>query len=110
MSTSAETSPAQVEIDTDAQTLSVEWADGHTSVFPLDGLRRACPCAHCIGHGGSKPGPDVFDAPAEREWTRVRARTVGGYALRLAWDDGHDTGIYRWKYLRALCPCTQCRS
>lgn len=110
MNRSAETTPKQVQIDTGAQELSVGWKDGHTSVFPLDGLRRACPCAHCQGYGGASPGPEVFEAPPEREWTDVRAETVGGYALRLTWDDGHDTGIYRWVYLRDLCPCAECRS
>ncbi|PSQ79284.1 MAG: DUF971 domain-containing protein [Bacteroidetes bacterium QH_8_67_23] len=110
MSRSSNAAPEQVALDASAQTLSVHWADGHTSTYPLDGLRRACPCAHCQGHGGDAPGPEVFDAPPEREWTDVRAETVGGYALRLRWDDGHDTGLYRWTYLRALCPCPECRS
>ena len=109
MSRSSNAAPEQVALDASAQTLSVHWADGHTSTYPLDGLRRACPCAHCQGHGGDAPGPEVFDAPPEREWTDVRAETVGGYALRLRWDDGHDTGLYRWTYLRALCPCPACR-
>jgi DUF971 family protein len=33
---------------------------------------------------------------------------VGNYAMQLAWSDGHDTGIYSWDALRALCPCPQC--
>lgn len=106
----ASSTAERVALDTDAQTLTILWADGHTSVFPLDGLRRACPCAQCRGgHGGARPGPEVFDAPPEREWTNVRAETVGTYALRLTWDDGHNTGLYRWKHLRALCPCEECR-
>ena len=102
--------PHRIAFDFAAQTLSVVWAEGHTSVFPLDGLRRACPCARCQGHGSAPPGPEVFDAPPEREWTDVQAETAGSYALRLRWDDGHDAGLYRWTYLRALCPCADCRS
>ena len=109
MSRSAETTPERVELDSSSQTLSVAWADGHTSVFPLDGLRRACPCAACQGHGGRAPGPEVFEAPSERTWTDVKASTVGSYALNLRWDDGHDTGLYRWTYLRELCPCSDCQ-
>lgn len=101
---------ARVALDTTAQTLTIAWADGHTSVFPLDGLRRACPCAQCRGHGGTRPGPEVFDEPPEQTWTDVQAEAVGSYALRLRWDDGHNTGLYRWTRLRALCPCAECRS
>ena len=106
----ASSTAERVALDTDAQTLTILWADGHTSVFPLHGLRRACPCAQCRGHGGTRPGPEVFGEPPERMWTDVRAETVGTYALRLTWDDGHDTGLYRWERLRALCPCDECRS
>lgn len=34
---------------------------------------------------------------------------VGNYALGLTWGDGHSTGIYTWRHLRALCQCDECR-
>jgi len=34
---------------------------------------------------------------------------VGNYALRLQWFDGHGTGLYSYKYLRALCQCSACQ-
>jgi len=34
--------------------------------------------------------------------------TVGNYALQLKWFDGHDSGLYSYKYLRALCRCAEC--
>jgi DUF971 family protein len=34
---------------------------------------------------------------------------VGNYAIRFAWNDGHEHGIYSWDYLREWCPCEQCR-
>jgi len=34
---------------------------------------------------------------------------VGNYALSLTWGDGHSTGIYTWRHLRALCQCATCR-
>ena len=36
------------------------------------------------------------------------AALVGNYAIRLVWTDGHDTGIYAFTMLRAVCPCPQC--
>lgn len=95
-----------------AQTFTVEWVDGHASVFPLDGLRRACPCASCMGgheHMGELPDPEIFDVPALMTWREVQVEAVGSYALRFTWDDGHDAGIYTWERLRAMCPCAACR-
>ena len=96
--------PTQVAIDTDEQTVTIAWADGETSRFPLDGLRRACPCAGCRGDraGDALPDPSVLKAPARRTWTDVQADPVGSYGLRFHWDDGHNDGIYRWAWLRAL--------
>lgn len=103
----AATTPERVEIDTDAQTVTINWADGHQSVFPLDGLRRACPCAQCRGKrekSGDLPDPSIFEEPPRRTWSDVQAETVGSYGLRFTWDDGHNDGIYTWKRLRAMSP------
>ncbi len=104
--------PTQLLVDTEAQTLSIAWSDGHATLYPLDGLRRACPCASCVGHEnmGRLPDPTLFDLPARIRWESLRIEPVGNYAVRLVWDDGHATGIYTWERLRAMCPCTECRS
>ena len=59
----------------------------------------------------SDPDPAVFDMPDEEmPATMVRKlELVGSYALTIEWEDGHHYGIYNWHYLRALCPCTDCR-
>ncbi len=60
---------------------------------------------------GAVPDPIVFtlddeDTPA----TKMRnLEAVGSYALTIEWEDGHHYGIYNWDYLRALCPCSECR-
>jgi DUF971 family protein len=105
------TTPRRITVETGLQTLTIEWADGHRTVFPLDGLRRACPCASCMGgHGnmGRLPEPEVFRLPALMRWVDVRVEPVGTYAIRIRWDDGHASGIYTWKRLRATCPCDAC--
>ena len=105
------TLPRRVTVSTDDQTLAVDWSDGHVSVFPLDGLRRACPCATCMGgheYMGQLPDPVVFRLPAVMRWNDVRVEQVGSYAIRIRWDDGHDAGIHTWKRLRAICPCDEC--
>ncbi len=35
---------------------------------------------------------------------------VGNYALRIAWNDGHNTGIYSYDHLRSICPCAACQA
>ena len=60
---------------------------------------------------GDTPDPVVFgtelpDSPATRLKTIL---PVGSYAITPVWEDGHEAGIYRWDYLRALCPCGECR-
>lgn len=103
----------RVTIDAEAQTLTIGWADGHETVFPLDALRRTCPCAHCQGghaNMGRLPDPEVFLVPGLMRWEDVRVEPAGTLGLRLRWDDGHDAGIYTWQRLRATCPCEACQS
>ncbi|GIV62036.1 MAG: hypothetical protein KatS3mg044_0902 [Rhodothermaceae bacterium] len=101
--------PRHVTVDRAAQTLTIDWQDGHRSVYPLDGLRRACPCAGCQGHGpATPPDPALLQLPPRRRWESLRLEPVGNYALRFRWDDGHAAGIYTWQRLRALCPCPAC--
>jgi DUF971 family protein len=94
--------------------LTIQWSDGHTSIYPLALLRYACPCAECRGgHDNmrAEPDPQVFDRPLEdTPATRLRnLEAVGSYAMTIEWEDGHHYGIYNWNYLRALCPCEICR-
>jgi DUF971 family protein len=103
--------PRRIILDSEPQVLRLSWSDGHESVYPLDGLRRACPCAGCAGgheRMGELPDPEVFRQPATRRWESVRVEPVGTYAIRIVWDDGHDAGIHTWKRLRAICPCAAC--
>lgn len=83
--------------------LAVAWSDGSENFFPLEALRKQCPCAVCQGEA------DVLGAvekPArqfgEGSFTLRQLQTVGGYALQPFWADGHSTGIYSFSYLRSL--------
>lgn len=106
--------PLNVTADRSARTLTITWSDSHVSVYPFSLLRHACPCAECRGgheNMGTMPDPKVFymedeDTPATR---MVNIEGVGSYALTIEWEDGHSFGIYPWNYLRALCPCAECR-
>jgi DUF971 family protein len=110
----SENRPSGITANRHTGELTITWKDGHVSSYSSSLLRHACPCAECRGgHDkmGSQPDPLVFsmadeDIPA----TRLRnLEAVGTYALTIEWEDGHHYGIYNWNYLRALCPCSECR-
>ncbi len=90
--------------------VTVEWSDGHRSVFANRGLREACPCALCQGElsplSGSRSFPMVPDVAAGVRATEYRM--VGLYAIAFAWSDGHSTGIYPYDYLLERCECDAC--
>ncbi len=84
--------------------VKIRWSDGHEAVYPALYLRQACCCAVCLEQpAGQGPAVDPEVHP-----TAIQA--AGTYAIEFAWSDGHATGIYPYKYLRALCPCPTCRS
>lgn len=85
----------------DDLTLRIAWGDGHECYYQAADLRRACPCAQCVnewtGQRMLKP-ETISDATAISN-----VSVVGRYALNFRWSDGHDTGIYSFRYLRDLC-------
>lgn len=94
--------PVEVRHEKAARRLVVTWSDSHVSAFPLDYLRSWCPCAMCQGHA---PDSRYLDLTGQ---DLVHVDGVGNYALSLNWADGHSTGIYSFRMLRALCPCEAC--
>ena len=85
--------------------LRLTWDDGHAAEFEYDYLRGYCPCAGCQGHG---TGAVEFKPPV-KPVTPLQIQPVGNYAISVQWSDGHDTGIYRFDFLREICPCPACR-
>lgn len=83
--------------------LAVAWSDNTESFFPLEILRRNCPCAVCQGEAdvmGQVERPNNTLSSASFELKAVQP--VGGYALQMLWGDGHNTGLYSFIYLREL--------
>ena len=97
--------PSELEIRSATQLLIITWEDGHVSHLPWWYLRGLCPCAVCQGHGGPLRFVDGAASPQLGD-----VDEVGRYALRLTWDDGHQTGIYSFGHLRRLCLCAACRA
>lgn len=92
--------------------LVVVWDDGHESYYPLEELRRACPCAVCSGEpdlfGNLRTGPPPQYGPASFLIRDIEV--VGNYAIQPNWADGHAWGIWTFDRLRAFCPCEECRT
>ena len=83
--------------------LALAWSDGGESYFPLETLRRACPCAGCAGEPdvtGTVVRPQNDYTPAS--FVLRSYEFVGGYGFQPRWGDGHATGIYSFDYLRRL--------
>lgn len=97
--------PARISEFSDSA-LMIEWEDGHTSIYPYEDLRLACPCATCRRiREKSRTGK----IPVNSGNARPKAMDgVGHYALKFTWNDGHDTGIYTFEFLRENCPCESC--
>lgn len=88
--------------------MQVGWEDGHSSAYSGERLRWACPCAECRGEAGS-PGRLARVKSLAPEELRVNDVTlVGQYALQIAFESGHATGLYTFSYLRSLCDCEAC--
>ena len=91
--------PLQIVEESDSE-LSIKWSDDTGTKFSAAQLRRSCPCAGCINEWtGVKQLKD--DSVAD-DLTFTHISIVGRYALNFHFSDGHDTGIFSFKYLREL--------
>ena len=79
--------------------LEVSFDDGKRYELPFEFLRVHSPSAEVQGHGG----PATKKLVSGRRHVKITAvEPVGNYAVRIVFDDRHDTGIYSWAYLREL--------
>jgi DUF971 family protein len=106
--------PRKVKLAGENNSVSIEWSDGHVSLYPYKFLREKCPCATCTdAQGTGAPRTNVVvESPLpmlQKALRPEKAELVGRYAVQINWSDGHSTGIYSFDYLRGLCPCGECR-
>src|SRR5512140_1079829 len=103
----AQTRPVNLRLDK-RDGLFIEWADGIRTHYSLVQLRRHCPCATCRQGHEEEAAPrsslslTVLPQNIEHAAEFMDAALVGNYALRITWADGHNTGIYDFRYLRRL--------
>jgi DUF971 family protein len=87
--------------------IGIVWTDGHESDYDGRELRCACSCASCIDETTGRKVLDDSRVPLDVQL--VELHPVGNYGVGIRWSDGHDTGIYTFERLRALCACSACR-
>jgi DUF971 family protein len=90
--------PTEIRLRKKSRVVEVAFADGARYALSFEYLRSHSPSAEVQGHG---PGQDVLQI-AKENVAVLRIEPVGRYAVRLVFDDGHDTGLYTWAYLREL--------
>jgi ATP-binding protein involved in chromosome partitioning len=84
----------------DPRTLSVLWQDGRSDDLDVRDLRLACHCAMCVDETSGRP---LLDPKSVRPDVAPRTlSSAGNYAIAIAWNDGHSSGIYSFTHLRAL--------
>jgi ATP-binding protein involved in chromosome partitioning len=92
------TQPPRLGLSPDGKTLTVAFACGPTFELPAELLRVMSPSAEVQGHS-----PEQRVTVAGKRNVKIKdLRPVGTYAIRIAFDDGHDTGLFTWTYLQQL--------
>jgi DUF971 family protein len=90
--------PTDLVFDGAARALRIAFDDGARFEIPFELLRVESPSAENKGHGEAAPPPVTGKAQVGV----ARAEPVGRYAVRIVFDDGHDTGLYSWDLLYEL--------
>ena len=88
----------EIRLRTRSRVLEVAFEDGERFLLPFEYLRVHSPSAEVKGHG---PGQEVL-VLGKQNVNITAVEPVGQYAVKLVFDDGHDSGLFTWKYLREL--------
>ena len=91
--------PVELRVAADRRSMAVSFDDGQRFDLPAQLLRAMTPSAAERGHGGPSftPVAGVSEAVSLRNLT-----PVGRYAVRIGFDDGHDSGLYTWERLHRI--------
>ena len=90
--------PTEIKLHQASRVLEIVFADGRTFRLPYELLRVYSPSAEVRGHG---PGQETLQI-GKRDVTITDVESIGHYALRPKFSDGHESGIYSWDYLYDL--------
>ena len=90
--------PLEIRLRKNSRLLVVQFEDGSEFAYSFEYLRVFSPSAEVVGHG---PGQETLQTGKE-DVVITAIDPVGHYAVRLVFDDGHDSGLYSWSHLYDL--------
>jgi len=90
--------PSKIKLHKEEHCLELTYAD-QSFKLPCEYLRVFSPSAEVMGHGQQEP--NLVQGKKFVNITDIKP--AGHYAIKITFDDGHDTGLYTWQYLRQLC-------
>jgi DUF971 family protein len=90
--------PTELKLNPAKDALTVSFENGDSFVFAAEYLRVESPSAEVQGHGPA----ERQIVPGKRNVRIARLEPVGHYAVRIVFNDGHDTGLFTWAYLHEL--------
>jgi DUF971 family protein len=91
--------PTELRLNPDKDILTVSFEGGARYALSAERLRVESPSAEVRGHGGAQKPPPVI---GKANVKIARLEPVGNYAVRIVFDDGHDSGLFSWDYLLEL--------
>ena len=94
----ADSRPTELRLDKDKRVLTVSFEDGKSFALPAELLRVLSPSAEVQGHSEAQR----VTVAGKKNVAIARIEPIGNYAVRIVFDDGHDTGLFVWDYLREL--------
>ncbi|CAN7345666.1 gamma-butyrobetaine hydroxylase-like domain-containing protein [Aminobacter sp. LjRoot7] len=92
------TAPKELRVSKDRKLLTVTFPDHRPFELPAELLRVLSPSAEVQGHSPEQR----VTVPGKKEVAILKVEPVGNYAVRITFDDFHDTGIFTWNYLHTL--------
>lgn len=92
------TLPKTLRFNRSEKQLFIEFKNQPTKKVSFETLRVNSPSAEVQGHGGQKPPPPI----GKENVGVLSAEYVGHYAVRIKFDDGHESGLFTWDYLNGL--------
>jgi DUF971 family protein len=90
--------PKELRVSPDRRTLTISFDNGEVHALSAEMLRVLSPSAEVQGHSPEQR----VTVPGKIDVTISRIDPIGNYAVRITFDDGHDTGLFSWTYLRQL--------
>ncbi|MBI3222567.1 MAG: DUF971 domain-containing protein [Nitrosomonadales bacterium] len=90
--------PTEITLHQQSRILEIAFDDGARFRLPFEFLRVHSPSAEVRGHG---PGQEVLQV-GKKNVGVSNLIPIGSYAMKIEFDDGHDTGLYTWEYLHRL--------